>query len=236
VGGPATVPGAPDTAVLVPAAGRGERLGVGAPKALRLLGGEPLLVHAVRRLAAARCVAAVVVAAPPGASAEVVAMLAPVAGPAELIVVDGGASRQQSVALALAAVPAGLPIVLVHDAARPLVPPSLVDEVAAAVRSGHPCVVPVLPLVDTIRRVRPDGVVDGVVDRSTLRAVQTPQGFAIPTLLEAHRAAAEDATDDAGLAERLGVPVHVVPGRDEALKVTRPFDLVIAEALLASRS
>jgi 2-C-methyl-D-erythritol 4-phosphate cytidylyltransferase len=209
---------------------------MGAPKALRLLGGEPLLVHAVRHLAAARCVAAVVVAAPPDASAEVVAMLGAVAGPAELIVVEGGATRQQSVALALAAVPTGLPIVLVHDAARPLVPSSLVDEVAAAVRSGHPCVVPVLPLADTIRRVRPDGVVDGVVDRSTLRAVQTPQGFAIPTLLEAHRAAAEDATDDAGLAERIGVPVHVVPGRDEALKVTRPFDLVVAEALLASRS
>jgi 2-C-methyl-D-erythritol 4-phosphate cytidylyltransferase len=216
--------------VLVPAAGRGERLGVGAPKALRQLGGEPLLVHAVRRVAAASSVAAVVVAAPPGESSQVRDLLKPVVAGAVLVVVDGGATRQASVALALAAVPGELPIVLVHDAARPLTPSDLVDEVAAAVRAGHPAVVPVLPVVDTIRRA--DG--SGVVDRSTLLAVQTPQGFARSVLTEAHRAATDDASDDAGLAERIGIAVHTVPGRDEALKVTRPFDLLVAEALLAS--
>ena len=210
---------------------------MGAPKALRQLCGEPLHVHAVRRVAAARSVAAVVVAAPPGESSQVRDLVKPVVGDVLLIVVDGGATRQESVALALAAVPGDLPIVLVHDAARPLTPSGLVDEVAAAVRAGHPAVVPVLPVADTIRRA--DG--SGVVDRSTLLAVQTPQGFARSVLADAHRAAASaaasggpEATDDAGLAERIGVAVHSVPGRDEALKVTRPFDLLVAEAMLAS--
>jgi 2-C-methyl-D-erythritol 4-phosphate cytidylyltransferase len=230
---PASAPGAPDTAVLVPAAGRGERLGVGVPKALHQLGGEPLLVHAVRRVAAARSVALVVVAAPPSAVDEVRAMLAPVTGAVPLRVVPGGASRQESVAAALAAVPADVPIVLVHDAARPLAPAELVDEVAAAVRAGHRAVVPVLPVVDTVKRVDAAGTVLETVDRAPLRAVQTPQGFDRATLVAAHAAADPDATDDAGLAERIGVAVHTVPGRPEALKVTRPFDLLVAEALLA---
>ena len=231
---PASAPGAPDTAVLVPAAGRGERLGVGVPKALCRLAGEPLLVHAVRRLAAARCVAVIVVAAPPDAVDGVRDLLKPVSGMVPVTVVPGGASRQASVAAALAAVPADLPIVLVHDAARPLTPPELVDEVAAAVRAGHDAVIPVLPVVDTVKRVDAAGAVLGTVDRAPLRAVQTPQGFSHATLRAAHAAADIDATDDAGLAERIGVVVHTVPGRAEALKVTRPFDLVVAEALLGA--
>jgi 2-C-methyl-D-erythritol 4-phosphate cytidylyltransferase len=229
---PASAPGAPDTAVLVPAAGRGERLGVGAPKALRELGGEPLLVHAVRRLAASRGVALIVVAAPPAAVDDVRRLLAPLSR--AVTVVAGGASRQESVAAALAAVPVDVPIVLVHDAARPLTPSALVEEVAAAVRAGHDAVVPVLPVVDTIKRVNAAGDVVDTVDRAALRAVQTPQGFTRTTLAAAHAASDIDATDDAGLAERIGVTVHTVPGREEALKVTRPFDLVVAEALLAN--
>ncbi len=231
---PASPPGAPDTAVLVPAAGRGERLGVGVPKALAELGGEPLLVHAVRRLAQSRSVALIVVAAPPLAVDDVRDLLRSTVGEVPLTIVAGGSSRQESVAAALAAVPVDLPIVLVHDAARPLTPPALVDEVAAAVRAGHEAVIPALPVVDTIKRVDDAGTVVDTVDRSVLRAVQTPQGFARDTLVAAHKAAGDDATDDATLAERIGVAVHTVPGRAEALKVTRPFDLVLAEALLAS--
>src|SRR5687767_6020487 len=114
----------------------GVRLGPGGPKALRLLRGEPLLVHAVRRVLAAPCVGCVVVAAPSDAVHAVAALLAPIAG-AELLVVAGGATRQASVGAALAAVPAGFDIVLVHDAARALTPPQQVEAVAAAVRSGH---------------------------------------------------------------------------------------------------
>ena len=94
--------------------------------------------------------------------------------------------------------------------------------------------IPVLPVVDTVKRVDATGAVLGTVDRAPLRAVQTPQGFSHATLLAAHAAADIDATDDAGLAERIGVVVHTVPGREEALKVTRPFDLVVAEALLGA--
>ncbi len=231
---PASAPGAPDTAVLVPAAGRGERLGVGVPKALRELGGEPLLVHAVRRLSAARSVALIVVAAPAEAVSDVRDLLKPISP--LVMVVAGGASRQASVAAALAEVPGDIPIVLVHDAARPLTPSALVDEVAAAVRAGHEAVIPVLPVVDTMKRVDGSGDVVDTVDRASLRTVQTPQGFLRTTLAAAHAAADVDATDDAGLAERIGVTVHTVPGRDEALKVTRPFDLVIAESLLATET
>ncbi|MEU1585905.1 2-C-methyl-D-erythritol 4-phosphate cytidylyltransferase [Micromonospora sp. NPDC005710] len=219
-----------DVAVLVPAAGAGVRLGPGRPKALRLLAGEPLLVHAVRRLAAAPSVHTIVVAAPPADVQAVRELLAPVAS---VIVVPGGAERQASVAAALAAVPAGPTIVLVHDAARALTPPDLVESVAAAVRHGYAAVIPVLPVVDTIKEVGADEVVLGTVDRSALRAVQTPQGFQRAVLSAAHAAAGDSLTDDAGLVEKQGVAVTCVPGSEYALKITRPFDLALAEHLLA---
>jgi 2-C-methyl-D-erythritol 4-phosphate cytidylyltransferase len=218
-----------DVAVLVPAAGAGVRLGPGGPKALRLLGGEPLLVHAVRRVAAAPSVRTIVVAAPPAEVAAVRQLLAPVA---PVTVVAGGDERQESVALALAAVPAGPEIILVHDAARALAPPELFESVAAAVRSGRPAVIPVLPVIDTVKEVDADGVVLGTVDRSALRAVQTPQGFRRAVLAAAHAGAAGSLTDDAGLVEKQGIPVTCVEGHEHALKITRPFDLAVATLLL----
>ena len=220
-----------DVAVLVPAAGMGVRLGPGGPKALRLLRGEPLLVHAVRRVAAAPSVGCIVVAAPADAVDDVALLLAPVA---PVTVVAGGATRQASVAAALAAVPADFDIVLVHDAARALTPPELVEAVATAVRGGHGAVIPVVPVVDTIKQVDADGVVVGTVDRSVLRAVQTPQGFRRDVLVKAHESALDDHTDDAGMAEKIGIPVHTIPGTESALKITRPLDLAIAELLLDS--
>jgi len=218
-----------DVAVLVPAAGAGLRLGPGTPKALRLLAGEPLLVHAVRRVAAAASVRLIVVAAPAAEIDAVAAMLAPVA---PVTVVAGGAERQESVARALAAVPDDVAIVLVHDAARALTPPELIESVAAAVRAGHPAVIPVLPVVDTIKRVRSDGRVLGTVDRAALRSVQTPQGFRHTVLAAAHGAATDPLTDDAGLVENAGGTVTCVPGSELAMKITRPLDLVLAETLL----
>jgi 2-C-methyl-D-erythritol 4-phosphate cytidylyltransferase len=218
-----------DVAVLVPAAGAGVRLGPGGPKALRLLDGEPLLVHAVRRVAAAPSVRMIVVAAPPADVDAVRELLRPVA---RVLVVAGGGERQESVAIALAAVPDEVGIVLVHDAARALTPPELIESVAAAVRGGLPAVIPVLPVVDTIKEVGSGGVVHGTVDRSLLRSVQTPQGFRHDVLAAAHAAASDPLTDDAGLVEKAGVAVTCVPGSDLALKITRPLDLVLAEALL----
>lgn len=220
-----------DVAVIVAAAGAGVRLGSGGPKALRLLAGVPLLVHAVRRIAAAPSVHTIVVAAPPSDVSAVRDLLASVA---PVTVVPGGETRQASVAAALDGVPTGLDIVLVHDAARALAPSALVESVAAAVRGGHDAVIPVLPVVDTIKEVSPDGVVLGTVDRCRLRAVQTPQGFRREVLTAAHTTATDPLTDDAGLVEKVGVAVSCVPGSEYALKITRPLDLAIAEHLLGA--
>jgi 2-C-methyl-D-erythritol 4-phosphate cytidylyltransferase / 2-C-methyl-D-erythritol 2,4-cyclodiphosphate synthase len=233
-----------DIAVIVPAAGAGVRLGAGAPKALSLLAGEPLLAHAVRRLAAAGSVGCLVVAAPPGHEGEVREVLRnalpdpprdPAAGrPMDLVVVSGGGERQQSVAAALARVPVGFDVILVHDAARALTPPMVVERVAAAVRDGHDAVIPVLPVTDTITRVDGADTSQGHLDRPTLRAVQTPQGFRRAVLADAHqRATATDATDDAGMVARLGTAVHTVPGSEQAFKITTPGDVAHAEGLLA---
>ena len=231
------------TAAVVPAAGRGERLGPGAPKALRTLGGVPMLVYAVRALASARSIDLVVIAAPEDGVDEVTRLLEDHGllesgpGTASILVVSGGDTRQDSVARALLALPLDVEVVLVHDAARPLAPTALVDAVAAAVHAGADAVVPALPVADTIKRIDKAGAVIETVDRSVMRAVQTPQGFRRDLLTEAHAAADPDepATDDAGLVEALGRTVMVIPGDDEALKVTRPFDLVVAEAVLARR-
>ena len=136
-----------------------------------------------------------------------------------------------SVAAALSAVPDRFEIVLVHDAARALAPAALVERVADAVRAGHDAVIPVLPVVDTIKRVDEGGLVSGTVDRSVLRAVQTPQGFRRVALTEAHAAAVDEHTDDAGLIEKIGGRVLCVPGDELALKITRPFDLIVANIL-----
>jgi 2-C-methyl-D-erythritol 4-phosphate cytidylyltransferase len=233
------------TAAVIPAAGRGVRLGPGAPKALRTLGGTPILIHAVRAMAASRAVSLVVVVAPADGAAGVKHLLDEHALPArtDYLVVPGGETRQESVRLGLAALPAGITTVLVHDAARPLVPVDTVDAVIEAVRDGAPAVVPALPLADTVKQVEPreKGEPEPVVatpERATLRAVQTPQGFDRATLERAHgtvAAVGEGATDCAGMVERLGTPVVVVPGHEEAFKVTRPLDLVLAEAVLARR-
>jgi 2-C-methyl-D-erythritol 4-phosphate cytidylyltransferase len=229
-----------DVAVVVAAGGAGTRLGGGVPKALRRLAGEPLLLHTLRRVVAAGSVGWVVVAAPPDhqvAVHRVLSSAGELSGWRERIaVVPGGEHRQQSVAAALAAVPAGFGIVLVHDAARALTPTAQLEAVAAAVRSGRDAVIPVLPVADTISQLGPAGEVTGQPDRSTLRAVQTPQGFRRAVLAAAHATpapAGAPITDDAGLVARLGVPVHTIPGSAYALKITTRFDLLVAGALLA---
>lgn len=233
------------TAAVIPAAGRGVRLGPGAPKALRALGGTPMLIHAVRAMAASRHVSLVVVVAPPEGAPEVRRLLDEHALPerTDFLVVPGGGTRQESVRLGLDALPEDIGVVLVHDAARPLVPVDTVDSVIEAVRDGAPAVVPALPLADTVKEVEPGapGEPEPVLStpvRARLRAVQTPQGFDRDTLMRAHQEVAvsgEGATDDAGMVERLGATVVVVPGHEEAFKVTRPLDLVLAEAVLARR-
>ena len=245
-----TVPAMPSAAgrvaVLVAAAGRGERLGPGAPKALREIGGVPMLVLAVQAMAAARTVHLVVVSAPPDDVTAVTSLLASFSLGAEIRVVAGGATRQDSVQRALDALEPDVDIVLVHDAARPLTPSDLADAVVAAIRAGADAVVPGVPLADTVKCVDTAERVQSTPARASLRAVQTPQGFRRTTLAFAHAAALlgdaadgvatdDAATDDAGLVERAGGEVLVIPGSAEAFKITRPLDLILAEALLERR-
>jgi 2-C-methyl-D-erythritol 4-phosphate cytidylyltransferase len=211
------MPGTELVAGLVPAAGRGERLGGGVPKALREVGGRPLLTWAVDALLPICDV--VVVAAPPELLAAVRAAVP------SALVVAGGAERSDSVRACLAALPPEVRYVLVHDAARPLAPTALAAAVLAALRAGADAVVPVLPVSDTIKSVDSDGWVTATPDRAALRIVQTPQGFTRDVLVRAHASGA-DATDDAGLVERIGTRVRTIPGDLAAAKVTVPADLV----------
>ncbi len=200
-------------------------------KALRELAGEPLLLHAIRGVRAVPAVGPVVVTAPVGLIDELSVLLAAY----DVVVTAGGEERQESVRLGLAALPGGVEHVLVHDAARALAPPSLFLDVIAALRAGAEAVVPVLPVADTVKRISGDRVTE-TVDRADLRAVQTPQGFLLDLLVRAHAQPGPPATDDAALVERLGRTVVTVPGSEEAFKVTRPFDLLVAEAVLGARA
>lgn len=245
---PTTGDGWPVGLVLV-AAGQGTRLGAGMPKALVPLGhgrrSAPVIVHALR--AALRCGAltSVVVVAPadPDGMAQLAAAVGSVPVPegVSVAVVPGGAERADSVALGLAALPHEVGVVLVHDAARALTPVEVFDRVIHAVHSGHAAVTPALTVTDTVKQVAvgPTGVetVVATLDRSTLRAVQTPQGFLRETLERAHRefGAGSDAplaTDDCGMVEAHGGRVTVVAGSPRALKITTPHDLEVAAAWL----
>lgn len=218
-------------AVLV-AAGSGERLGYGVPKALVGLGGRTILDRVIDAFAGHPDVTELVVVAPPAATetiASTVACLLPCA------VVAGGATRSDSVRRGLAALDERAEFVLVHDAARPLVPARLISEVVAALQNGAEAVIPVLPVPDTVKRIAGE-LVQATVDRTELCRVQTPQGFRTAMLRAAYAAAPElVATDDAGVVEAYGAKVRTVPGDEAAFKITTPYDLRLAELLVAAR-
>ncbi|MHB0928768.1 MAG: IspD/TarI family cytidylyltransferase [Candidatus Nanopelagicales bacterium] len=155
-----------------------------------------------------------------------------------LMVVAGGATRQQSVANALAVLPGDVQLVLVHDAARALAPAQVIERVLASLHDGASAVVPAIPIADTVKVVE-EGAVMRTLDRRELRAAQTPQGFTRAALERAHQAAQErgdtDTSDDAGLCEAAGIAVRVVDGDALAFKITRPLDLLLAEAVLGAR-
>lgn len=215
------------TVAVVPAAGSGERLAAGAPKAFVNLAGRPMLTYALDGLRDSGVVDSVVVAVPPNRIDEAKLVFG-----GDAVIVAGGSDRTMSVRLALAAA-GDAEFVLVHDAARALTPPSLIVRVVAALRTGHAAVVPALPVTDTIKTIDANGVVLGTPDRAGLRAVQTPQGFQTELLRRAYELAAAGAfTDDASVVELTGAPVQVVVGDPLAFKITTPNDLLLAEALL----
>jgi len=219
------------TVAVVPAAGSGERLAAGVPKAFYQLEGRTLVERAVEGLLKSGVVDRVVVAVPADRTDRAKLILG-----RDATVVAGGASRVESVALALEAVadPEVPEFVLVHDAARALTPPDLVIRVVESLRAGHEAVIPVLPLSDTVKVVDANGAVLGTPERAGLRAVQTPQGFATELLLRAYQqAGTADFTDDASLVEHIGGQVQVVDGDPLAFKITTRLDLLLAQAIVA---
>jgi 2-C-methyl-D-erythritol 4-phosphate cytidylyltransferase len=208
---------------LIVAAGSGERLGAGRPKAFVVLAGRPMLEWSLDAVRAAG-IEEIVVAAPPDVSLE------------RVRVVAGGATRSESVRAALAAAPPGDEVV-VHDAARPLVTPELVTATLAALDEAD-CAIAAAPVTDTVKEAGPDRVVTATLDRSRLWAIQTPQAFrraALERALDVDEAVLASATDDAWLVERAGGRVRVVESSPANLKVTTSHDLLIAEHLLVDR-
>jgi len=213
---------------IVAAAGRGDRLGLDRPKAFASLRGRPLLAESLERLDATDWVDAIVVAAPEGWE-EPAILLAEELGCGKVSsCVTGGPTRAESVRLALAEVPDDAAIVLVHDAARPLVTEKTVARVLTPLGEGWDGAVPGLPLADTVKRVR-DGAVVETVARDDLVAVQTPQAFVAAVL---RSASTGEASDCAALVERAGGRVKVVPGDPRLLKVTEPSDLELVASWL----
>jgi 2-C-methyl-D-erythritol 4-phosphate cytidylyltransferase len=217
------------TIALILAAGSGERLGVGRPKALVELGGRPLVRWSVDVLSEVEGIEKIVVALPRGTRAL-----------PGVTAVDGGAVRSDSVRRALATAGEGDPV-LIHDAARPLVTVELAEAVIAGLRAdeGADGAIAAVPLTDTVKRVDGGGVVSETLDRRELWAVQTPQVFrraALDRALAVPDEVLAQATDDAWLLERAGGRVIVVRASEENLKVTTRLDLGVAEMLLARRA
>ncbi|WES64772.1 2-C-methyl-D-erythritol 4-phosphate cytidylyltransferase [Microbacter sp. GSS18] len=228
-----TITPVPRVAVIVVAAGSGTRLAAGGPKAFVGIDDATILRHALRGVFAAPR-AQVIVVAPAGREGDARTEAREAAGDRRdlVSVVTGGATRQDSVAAGLAALWGDIEVVLVHDAARSLTPPDVFARVSDAVAAGAAGVVPVLPVVDTLKRVSGPSVL-GAVDRSELAAAQTPQGFRRDVLQTAYAVASHEFTDDAALVADAGHPIRTVAGDEQAFKITTPADLERARALVA---
>jgi 2-C-methyl-D-erythritol 4-phosphate cytidylyltransferase len=217
---------------VIAAAGSGERLGAGGPKALVELAGRPMIEWSLAALREAASVGPIVAAVPPGPSTVLDGQIA-----ADVVLVEGGSTRSQSVAAAMERVQTEH--VLVHDAARPLVSPELIDAVVAELVADPECagVVAAAPVTDTVKEVARGREVDRTLDRSSLWAAQTPQAFQADALREALSSTEllAQATDDAMLVERMGRKVLLLEAPPENIKVTTPLDLRVAELLLAER-
>jgi 2-C-methyl-D-erythritol 4-phosphate cytidylyltransferase len=219
-------------AVLV-AAGTGERLGVDRPKAFAALAGRPLLAESLDRLDRCPWVDAIVVAAPPGWEEPAILLGEELAVHKVVSCVTGGATRAESVRSALGDVGDEALVVLVHDAARPLVSDEIVERVLGPLSEGYDGVVPALPVPDTLKRVAGSKVIE-TVRRDDLFGAQTPQAFLAPVVRRAYEGDISGATDCASLVERQGGRIAVVEGDPRLLKVTTPSDLALVEALLLS--
>ena len=216
---------------MIAAAGSGERLGIDRPKAFAALGGRPLLAESIDRLDRCELVDAIVVAAPAGWEEPSILLAEELAASKVVACVTGGASRAESVAAALVEVPEEALVVLVHDAARPLVGDDVIERLLGPLGEGFDGAVPQLAVADTLKRVRDREVVE-TVDREGLVVAQTPQAFLAPTLRRAFAGDLGGVTDCASLVERVGGRVAVVDGDRRLLKITTPEDLALVESWL----
>ena len=214
----------PTSAAIIAGAGMGHRLGADIPKALIQIDGVTLIERAFAALSSV--VDEIVITAPAGYEEAFRAIVGESAR-----VITGGVLRSDSVNLALKSLSPSTKYVLVHDAARALATSDLAQRVLNELNSGESAVIPALNVVDTIKEVDRDGYVRNTPDRSVLRAVQTPQGFAVDVLKRAHEAS-DDATDDAALVEALGIKVKTILGEARAVKITNPEDIGMALTLL----
>jgi len=213
------------------AAGKGERLGSDRPKAFARLGGRPLLAESLERLDGSDWIDQIVIAAPPGWEEPSILVAEEIVANKVHSAVTGGVTRSESVRLALEDVPEEAPVVLVHDAARPLVPEDVIERVLTGLGEGWDGAVPTLALADTIKRVEGDRVVETLA-REALVAVQTPQAFVAGVLRAALAGNVSDATDCSSLVEARGGRVKAVPGDPRLLKVTGEDDLALVESWL----
>ena len=225
-----------DLALVVVAAGQGQRLGAGKPKAFVDLVGRPLLTHAIESIIALPDLAQLIIAVPETHLVEAAELGADLIGDLEISfeVVLGGDTRQASIANALAELNPEAEIVLVHDAARALAPTSLFSSVAASVRATKTSSLPVMRVVDTIKRIDGSTILE-TVDREVLRSAQTPQGFIAAELKAAYNTAEIEFTDDAALMQAAGHIILAVDGDERAFKITTPSDLAAAELRFAGK-
>jgi 2-C-methyl-D-erythritol 4-phosphate cytidylyltransferase len=224
--------------LLIAAAGSGRRMGYSGNKLLIPLEGRPLLAWTLEAALASRSIGWIGLVGQELDRQEINTIVSKLAPAIPVQWVQGGASRQASVALGLAALPAEAEHVLIHDGARCLVAAELFDRCAEALVASGEALIAAIPVVDTIKQVDADGLIRHTPPRANLWAAQTPQGFPLQALRQAHRQACEcgwEVTDDAALFERLGLPVRVLEGSSSNLKVTTPLDLEIAAALLRRR-
>jgi len=224
------------TTSVVPAAGRGTRLGLNLPKALIPIAGKPMIVWTITALEQTPIVDAIVIVAPSEFIGEFEHLRSENKWRKVVAIVAGGNDRQQSVWNGLQAMPSETEWVIVHDAARPLVKPSLIVSVWEAAQEIGTAAIAALPCSDTVKRTLDGVLIAETLDREQIWLAQTPQVFAADLLKEAHEQALKDgcsATDDAMLVERLGVPIRLVLGDPTNIKITHPIDLALAEALIA---
>lgn len=227
--------------LLIAAAGSGRRMGAEINKLLLPVAGRPVLAWTLEAALACQDIRWIGVMGQPEDGPAIAAILA-AAGPAKpLQWILGGPTRQDSVRLGLAALPDDAEAVLIHDGARCLATADLFSRCAGALREAIPAgagIIAATPVSDTIKQVDGEGRILDTPDRQHLWAAQTPQGFAVQQLRQAHRQAQEEGwsvTDDAALYERLGFPVRVLEAPASNIKLTTPFDLAVAEAVLRSR-